>query len=201
AFALDGKHEGVACRKCHTGISAPEVPLGRKVVDYGGARRECVACHGDKDPHKGEFGRVCESCHKTTTFGAKDFKHPRAPDFFGGQHEHVACEKCHVPGKALQPFRTGASGAVIAAIASPSTAPGAAVPAKAPLMECASCHDTATFAMSTYTHRVMEDFFGGFHGRYACKECHKSETGQFPAGRGTAVRLMVGRACSACHRQ
>ncbi|PYR01209.1 MAG: hypothetical protein DMF96_00810 [Acidobacteria bacterium] len=295
AFALDGKHEGVACRKCHTGISAPEVPLGRKVVDYGGARRECVACHGDKDPHKGEFGRVCESCHKTTTFGAKDFKHPRAPDFFGGQHEHVACEKCHVPGKMPQPFRTGASVAVIAAIASPSTAPGAAVPAKAPLMECASCHadvhlgqvglacerchaidgvkfaagrfshersqfpltgkhqstecakchltetrafpsgtgtamrlhpvdnrcqachkdphlgqvdaecqtchDTATFAMSTYTHRGMEDFFGGFHGRYACKECHKSETGQFPAGRGTAVRLMVGRACSACHRQ
>jgi hypothetical protein len=59
---------------------------------------------------------------------------------------------------------------------------------------------TATFDMPAFKHEGMDDFFGGFHGGYACVACHKKETGQFPAGRGTAVRLTVGRACAACHK-
>jgi hypothetical protein len=62
------------------------------------------------------------------------------------------------------------------------------------------CHQTASFSMAAFTHRGMDDFFGGFHAKYACKDCHKAETGQFPAGRGTATRFLVGRTCASCHR-
>ena len=286
-FALDGKHVGLECRQCHTQVSAREVPLVRKVADYRGAKRECVACHGEKDPHKGEFGRICESCHRSDTFKAKDFKHPRAPGFFAGQHEALKCEQCHVPAKAARPVRTGAS-------AIPMIPVAALASAKAPSMECASCHadvhlgqvgmacerchgvegvkfaavkfshdgshfpltgkhqgmecvkchktetrafpsgagaavlfnpvdtrclachkdphfgqvdakcetchQTATFALTSFAHKGMDDFFGGFHKKYACKDCHKPENRVYPAGRGTALRFLVGRTCADCHR-
>ena len=65
---------------------------------------------------------------------------------------------------------------------------------------CETCHQTATFAVSAFVHKGMDDFFGGVHGRYACKDCHKPEQRDYPAGRGTAVRFMVGRTCAACHK-
>jgi hypothetical protein len=294
AFALEGRHDGLTCRKCHTGISAGEVPLARRVVDFRGAVRACVSCHGDQDPHKGEFGRACDACHRPATFRMKEFRHPRAPEFYAGGHEKVSCEKCHVPGKALRPTRTGA--AIVASAWSPPP-PGKRTdaPPKGPSMECATCHtdvhlgqvgpacerchavdglrfaavkfsharssfpltgkhqsvecvkchrteertfpsgsgkamvlnpmgtqcqachkdphlgqidtrcetchQTDTFAVSKFTHRGMEDFFKGFHGQYACAACHKTETGRFPAGQGTAMRFQVGRTCAACHPQ
>lgn len=30
-------------------------------------------------------------------------------------------------------------------------------------------------------------------------DCHKKETGTFPAGAGTAIRFRVGTTCVACH--
>jgi hypothetical protein len=290
-FALEGKHDGLACAKCHTAVSAHDVPLARKVVDYRGAARECVACHGEKDPHKGEFGRACESCHRPATFAVKDFKHPRAPEFFGGQHDKVPCQQCHVAGKRQAPARTASArpAAVLVTSLSPSRSPSPSLS-----MECASCHtdvhfgqvgvacerchavdgakfsavrfshdtsrfqltgkhvgiecakchrtetrafpagtgaamvlnpmdgqcqachkdphfgqvdarcetchQTATFVVSAFVHKGMDDFFGGLHSRYACKDCHKSENRTYPAGRGTAVRFKVGRTCADCHK-
>lgn len=270
-FALDGKHEGLACIKCHTNVSDPGVPLAKKVVDFKGAQGSCVACHESKDPHKGAFGRACDSCHRPTGFAAKEFRHSRAPDFYGGQHAQVACEKCHVPDKTPQPVRAKApsmgcvschsdvhlgqvgtacerchavDGAKFAPVkfshdtshfpltgkhqvtecakchhtetrAFPSRT-GTAVAFAGTSMECRSCHkdphlgqveprcetchQTSSFAVATFTHQGMDDFFRGVHGKYACPACHKSETGAFPAGQGTAKRFLVGRTCSACHR-
>ncbi len=87
-----------------------DVPLVRKVVDYRGAQRECIACHGEKDPHKGEFGRTCDSCHRPDDVQASRTSSTRAHRrFFAGQHEKLTCAQCHVAGKALRPVRTGAS--------------------------------------------------------------------------------------------
>ena len=269
-FALDGKHVGLECAKCHTGLSSSEVPLARKVIDFGGAGNTCVACHGPKDPHKGEFGRVCDSCHRTATFGVKAFKHPGVPEFYLGSHEKVVCDKCHVPGRT--PIGTGPShptpacaschrdvhlGQVGAACESCHSVDGAqfkaakfaharttfALTGKHETTDCAkchrtdtrtfpaghgtammlkpmdtqckachtdphlgqvdtkceTCHQTAAFKLPTFTHKGLEDFFAGFHGKYRCVVCHKNETGAFPAGRGTAVRLLVGRTCVGCH--
>jgi len=161
---------------------------------------ECASCHADV--HLGQVGLACERCHAIdgVKFAAGRFSHERSQFPLTGKHQSTECAKCHLTETRAFPSGTGTAmrlhpvdNRCQACHKDPHLGQVDA--------ECQTCHDTATFAMSTYTHRGMEDFFGGFHGRYACKECHKSETGQFPAGRGTAVRLMVGRACSACHRQ
>ena len=277
AFPLEAKHAGLACRKCHTGITGDEVPLARKAIDYGGAKTDCASCH--KDPHKGAYGVTCDGCHRPTTFDVAHFVHPRAQDFFGDRHTGVACEKCHVRAAIPQPVRTALipplmsappsmacaschadvhlgqldvscerchsiAGAKFAAVrfahessrfpltgkhqttecakchaTETRTFPAAAGRATQfhPASECRTCHidphlgqvdarcetchSTTTFAVPTYAHGGLDEFFAGFHGKYPCRSCHKQETRQFPAGAGTAVRFTVGRACVACHLQ
>jgi hypothetical protein len=273
AFALEGKHDGLACVTCHASVSAADVPLARKTADFSGAKAECVACHSEKDPHKGAFGRACDACHRTATFSVKEFRHPREPVFFAGQHQPVACEKCHVPDNTVRPSRAtspsmtcvschsdthlgqltsaceqchAVDGSKFKAVAFsheraqfPLTGrhettecakchptqtrafparTGAAVvfkPLEASCLSChkdphlgqvdqrcETCHTTTTFEVgSSFVHRGMEDFFRGFHSRYACKDCHKQERGHYPAGDGIAVRYVVGRTCAACHPQ
>lgn len=276
-FPLVGKHEPLACRKCHTSIAAEEVPLVRKVIDFGGVSPACVVCH--KDQHKGEYGRVCDACHRPDTFKPAGFTHPRVPEFFAGRHAGIACVKCHVrpadalaaraglpavPPRAKNPAITcdachadphlgqvGTACERCHAIDAAKFAPARfshertkfplsgrhlaiecvkchpsetrAYPARAGTAKrfssmssdcpachkdphlgqvdqpCAACHSTASFRLLVYAHRGMDDFFTGFHGRLPCKSCHKTETGQFPAGRGTAMRITVGRTCAACH--
>jgi hypothetical protein len=280
-FPMSGGHTGLACRKCHTRLgpgdapasaepAAPPRPAGaprtRAVVDFGGLKPACIGCH--KDQHKGEFGQACDGCHRTATFKAAGFTHPRAAEFFAGRHAGVACVKCHVrPGAAaakppsmacarchadphlgqvggdcerchaidaakFAPVKfshatgrfplTGKHGPLPCAKCHPSQT--AAFPAGtgtatrlAPLSpecaschkdphlgqvdaRCASCHATETFKLASYTHSGLDSVFGvATHSRLPCKSCHKTETGQFPAGRGTALRLKVGRTCLECH--
>ena len=270
-FALKGRHDGLACAKCHTSVSTGDVPLARVVADFSGARTECVSCHLDRDPHKGTFGRACDACHTVTTFSVKDFRHPNDPAFFAGQHEPVACEKCHNADTAERPAPATlpvfdcvschrdphlgqlasscdqchrVDGAKFAAVAFSHerarlpltgkhettsctkchasetrafpTHSGTAVTYKPLPLECRSCHQdphfgqvdqkcetchtTTTFTVgNTFQHQGMDDFFRGFHGRYACVDCHKKERRQYPAGVGIAVRFAVGRTCAACH--
>ncbi len=278
-FPLVGKHEGLECRKCHTSIAAAEVPLPRKVIDFGGVSQACVTCH--KDQHKGEYGRVCDACHRPVTFKADGFTHPRSPEFFAGRHTGVTCVKCHVrPSDQAVAVRAGVPAAAVPRAKNPAmtcstchadvhlgqvgtacegchaidaakfaparfahegtkfplagkhrsvecvkchpsetgTFPAGSGTAKRlrpvsnqcgtchkdPHMgqveaACATCHSTSSFRLLAYSHKGLEDFFNGFHGRLPCRSCHKTETGEFPAGRGTAIRLKVGRTCASCH--
>ncbi len=194
-FALAGRHAGLACRKCHTALSAEEVPLARKVLDFGGLRAACVACH--KDQHKGEFGAICDACHRPTTFKAAGFVHPRAPEFFAGRHQGVACVKCHVRAAGAQP----------------------AGPVAVPSMGCTACHtdvhlgqvgtacdrchavNAARFAPARFSHETAGFPLTGRHRNVECVKCHPRETGVFPAGNGTAMRLKPrGRDCHECHK-
>jgi hypothetical protein len=220
-FALAGKHEALECRKCHTSL-APAVPGGasaqagagragvqagvggepgasprpagtaRPILDYGGLKAACVACH--KDEHKGQYGQACDNCHRPVTFKAAGFAHPRAPEFFGGRHAGLACVKCHAR-------------------------PGAPARATVPSMACGSCHadphfgqvgvacerchttDAAKFAPARFSHDAAPFQLTGKHKPLACAKCHPSETAVFPAGSGTAKRLApVSRECAACHK-
>ena len=278
SFPLVGKHEGLVCRKCHTGITPENVPADRKVIDFGGTKTECGSCH--TDPHKGTYGRTCDICHRPVTFRTAGFAHPRTPDFFAGRHTTVTCAQCHLR-SGLQP-----SHAATVATAGPPKPPSMvcnachadvhlgqvgtacerchaitgekfaatrfshqqaafplsgkhqttacakchpqetrAFPAgvgtarrltptptacaschKDPHMgqvsgECATCHSTDTFGLSAYTHTGLSDLFTRLHGGLACQSCHKTESGQFPKGKGTAIRFKVGRTCVSCHSQ
>jgi len=259
-------------------ISAEQVPMAQRVVDFGGANAECAACH--KDQHKAEYGRACDACHRPETFKVAGFVHRRSPEFFAGRHAGMACARCHVragavppegPGKPAVSRRaaapamlcgachadvhlgqvgpacerchtvaaarfaaarfsheagafplTGKHGALDCAkchateTATFPAGPGTARRLKPVSAECrachkdphlgqadvrcAACHSTASFRLLSYRHRGLEDLFGvGSHAKLPCRSCHKTETGQFPAGRGTAIRFKPGRTCLECH--
>jgi hypothetical protein len=276
-FALTGKHDGLACRKCHTSIATADLPLARQAVDFGGLKKDCVSCHEDK--HKGEYGRVCDACHRPMKFNVDGFTHPKAPEFFADQHAPLKCVKCHVPAPTQ-----GGRMVLASAAASPASPPsmecrtchadvhlgqvgvacdrchainGAKFAAtkfshergafpltgRHQIIDCAkchpaetrkfpagngtakrlnpmasecrechkdphlgqvdtpckTCHTTVSFSIFSYPHPGLSNVFSGLHVTVRCQECHKPETGRFPAGQGTAVRFKVGRTCQECH--
>lgn len=48
---------------------------------------DCAACHTNRDPHRGLFGRECASCHLVTSWALAGFRHP-SPD-------SKDCAQCH----------------------------------------------------------------------------------------------------------
>jgi hypothetical protein len=202
-FPLTGKHEPLACRKCHTGIAPPDAPAPRREIDFGGVNAACVTCH--KDQHKGDFGRACDACHRPDTFKAAGFVHPRSPEFYAGRHAGVACVKCHTRPADVQAARAGL----------PAIPPRA----KNPATSCVTCHadphlgqvgtacdrchaiDAAKFAPAKFRHDAAKFTLTGRHKTVECAKCHPSETRAFPSGTGTARRL-TGTAtdCRSCHK-
>ena len=71
---------------------------------------------------------------------------------------------------------------------------------------CERCHTVAAqkFAAVKFSHAAAGFQLTGKHQAVACANCHKAETGTFPAGTGTAVRYKsatgAGTACSVCHK-
>lgn len=195
-LALDGKHIGVACAKCHTTASADSVPLAQRVVDFSGADRRCVTCHRSVDPHKGDFGQACDSCHKTATFDVKAFTHAGLPDFYDGAHRPVSCDKCHVPPR--RPTATGPDYPTTACSLCHRDVHFGQVGAA-----CESCHrvDSAAFKAVAFSHGRAAFPLTGKHAEIECAKCHKTEARAFPAGDGSAMVLKpIDTQCRACHQ-
>jgi hypothetical protein len=57
-FILDGAHDGLACKACHT----------EPVKDQFQMANTCAGCHRQDDIHRGEFGADCARCHNTRSF-------------------------------------------------------------------------------------------------------------------------------------
>jgi hypothetical protein len=108
-YALEGKHAGLECAKCHTpkNITAAE----RALIKYQdlsksffGLSQNCVSCH--EDYHKGQLGTDCQRCHNVSDWkAAKQFDHSKTRYPLTGLHIQVACEKCHKPDKPGGPAR------------------------------------------------------------------------------------------------
>jgi Cytochrome c7 and related cytochrome c len=159
----------------------------------------CGTCHADV--HLGQVGAACDRCHAVdgVKFAPSRFSHEAAGFAITGKHQSVPCVKCHPSETRTYPAGSGTakrlkpmSGECQACHKDPHL--GQVQP------KCATCHSTATFTVSAYTHPGLEYTFGvGSHDRLPCKSCHKTETRQFPTGFGTALRLTVGRTCKDCH--
>jgi hypothetical protein len=196
-----GRHAGVACVKCHTrpaDIQAARAGLPAVPPRAKQPATTCDSCHAD--PHLGQVGAACERCHAidAAKFAAAKFSHDTAKFKLTGRHRTAECIRCHPSETRAYPSGTGTAKRFITT----STECGACH--KDPHLgqsdpQCATCHATTSFKLLTYTHREMDSLFTSFHGRLPCRSCHKTETGQFPAGYGTAMRFKVGRACTACH--
>jgi hypothetical protein len=61
-FALTGAHRTVACDTCHRTAG------NERVAAVSAARNDCAQCHRRNDPHQGQFGADCGSCHSTDSF-------------------------------------------------------------------------------------------------------------------------------------
>lgn len=223
-FALTGKHQGPSCEQCHRPGASGVISLPRtaavtplrvapatrgaaaRVVDFKGLKSACVSCHADV--HQAELGTACESCHSVSSFAVRTYAHKASGPFFAGQHASLRCEQCH---QGLAPAQ-----AAVAASRVPVT-PLAVRFTKA-ARACVSCHTDIHLGQFTATcetcHTVETAKFGvtldhakqtafaltGRHAAVVCRDCHKTETGRFPAGSGTAVRLKgVGVTCASCH--
>jgi hypothetical protein len=196
-------------------VSSPRPPGAspRGAQDFRGLSATCVSCHADV--HRGELGAACEQCHTARTFAVTSFAHAKPRPFFEGEHRTVACAKCHAPapaasrgaGPAAPQPRRGAA-------VEPAPRTGFTTTATA----CASCHqdvhlgqvgsrceschavDGARFALVGFSHETTTFPLTGKHAPLLCDACHKKDTRDFPAGRGTATRLTdIGAECVACH--
>ena len=62
-FKLEAAHKDLECAACHlSGTNADEQPTA------------CYGCHRADDPHRTGFGRQCDQCHNTTSFGEIDMR-------------------------------------------------------------------------------------------------------------------------------
>lgn len=199
-FALTGKHAPLACSACHKGVAAGNVPAARRVADFRGLQGACASCHNDV--HAGELGTTCERCHSSSGFRMAAFVHPRFADFFAGQHAPVACDQCHMRDK---PAGRVAASTVAVRFKNVSTACATChrdAHAGQEGTACEACHSikAARFAADGFSHAKTAFALTGRHESLVCADCHKRETGAFPAGTATSVRYKGTPAqCRACH--
>ncbi len=196
-YALQGKHAGLACVKCHNPehISSSEratIKIKDLSKTYLGVSPACVTCH--EDHHHGRLGQNCLQCHnyedwKAVTVGKFDHSQTRYP--LTGLHAEVACEKCHTPGPDRQPRYAGiAFGQCSDCHADPHRGSFA--------QTCQTCHNTSGWKRVS-TARLNESFdhsktkfsLLGKHLEVGCTQCHEG---------GDFKKPLQFAQCMDCHR-
>jgi hypothetical protein len=88
-FKLEGKHQVVACTKCHT--AAP--------VTYKPTKTACIDCHQSQDVHQAKLGTDCAKCHDAHGTTQK-FDHNTMTEYvLDGAHARADCVGCHASGE------------------------------------------------------------------------------------------------------
>ncbi len=203
-FALEDKHAGIACVKCH-------VPMGEETA-YRFRSDACSVCH--TDVHNGQFRAApyenrCESCHSVKGFRATTYtpaRHAKSRFPLSGAHAAVVCTDCHRSRTDVYPAPP-----VAFHFKSDSCSDCHADPHKGELAGrmaelradglpkgCEACHTTRQWdVISGFDHATTAFPLEGAHRAVACESCHKTRTAQ--AGmKGVAFRSAP-RVCSACH--
>ena len=203
-YPLTGKHSEVKCDKCHLAraVATKRTAAGQPIPVYRPIpHRECSDCHAD--PHGGDLGPKCGSCHETTRFQSvarSAFDHDRTRYALRGRHATVACAKCHQPGspKGKRPAYGSCGTCHADAHAGTATLAGRAA-------DCASCHDVGGFIPATFTvgqHRQSRYPLEGKHRQVRCSACHVKNPSGVPRSRlgssGTLMRPTFAR-CRDCH--
>jgi len=89
AFKLTGKHAGLACERCHTGVGA-----SAKGPQF--TPQDCYSCHAKDDKHNGTFGQQCGQCHTPAGWANAKFDHSIFPVNHGSRGgQQASCQTCH----------------------------------------------------------------------------------------------------------
>ena len=169
-FPLTGKHAGVECGGCHK--------PGKK---FSEAPKTCVGCHDADQPHKGNLGTECQSCHGASDWtSVAPFDHGKATGFIlAGAHATASCSQCHGATVTSKPPKGCA------------TCHAAQDAHKGQLgKDCAACHQTAAWRQDvTFNHAKTKFPLLGQHAAVACEACHAT-----PAFQDARAE------CAACHK-
>ena len=195
-FALVGRHQSVACEKCHAMVPDKVNPKDhefRRFVPVKNAK--CTDCH--KDAHEGRLGNNCEGCHTPadwrTVIGAS-FDHERTRYPLRGRHSKVPCERCHKTRASKEKLKFGACRDCHTDYHSGTFARQSAKGA------CESCHSVEGFSPSSYRieQHAKTDFpLHGAHLAVPCVACHV-----VPNAKGTSKHRFEWKStkCRDCHR-
>ncbi len=183
-FPLEGGHLSVDCADCHkTGEKQRKTPT------------DCAGCHTDDEPHNGQLGASCASCHVVASWTTVSFDHATTAFALIGAHGKVECMACH-EGEVWKGLRTTCA----SCHAKDDVHKGSLG------VNCASCHSEQSWTVSQFDHVQTGFRLVGAHAKADCQTCHKGALGD-PLPRdcnGCHVRDDVhkgdnGANCESCH--
>ncbi len=169
-FSLLGAHAALTCSTCHKQSMDEPLPT------------TCSGCHSP-DPHAGQLGNNCESCHNNTSFTANlRFDHQLSTFPLLGLHALLQCDDCHAGLR----FHDAAE--------SCESCHAADDPHQGRMgTSCGSCHNPVGWAVTKFDHGQKTGFeLSGHHADLSCESCH-----QHPV----MLRAESQQECSQCHKQ
>lgn len=167
-YPLTGAHVKAACASCHG-----------QGDNYRGITTVCATCHRKDEPHKGQLGRNCQTCHDTADWKrTKPFNHASTGFALTGAHSQATCKSCHA-GERWK----GIGSTCVSCHAKDDAHRGSRG------TNCASCHRTSSWKAVTFDHDSTGFPLVGGHAATACAGCH---------GAGNANKHPA-RTCFGCH--
>lgn len=185
-FALNGAHRTTKCTGCHTGNL-----YGVKIATT------CVACHKANDPHKGQLGPQCESCHNESSWKKNvEFDHELSRFPLLGRHQNVPCASCH-KSRAYRDVEKSCSGCHADTHHQQRLGPN-----------CQNCHNAFAWTRWKFDHQRTNFPLTGAHVGLKCESCHNKPTGSVVTAPTSCFgchqsddthRGTFGRECAKCH--
>lgn len=158
-FALEGTHQIIDCKMCHTSMVFSEAPM------------ECIDCH--LDVHNQSVGNDCARCHETGHWLVDDIPELHEQNGFPlmGVHTGLSCIECHQSETGLRFDRVG-NDCINCHQEDFLTAQNPDHQASGFSTDCSDCHDP--FGFGWQTDLVDHDLFPLVQGHAlpSCSECH-----------------------------
>ena len=192
-YPLTGKHQPVACAKCHEPAAK-----GQPVLFKGLMYSSCQSCH--MDPHRGgfqeaKFRGTCETCHVTGGWKlnrpGESFDHKATKFPLKGKHVETPCAKCHKDSD----YHRQIAFERCADCHDRDDPHKGQFKERAAGSDCQSCHDEKDWKKALFdkeTHKKSAFPLEGKHADVECLDCHQ------PKGKD-AVYMTRKLICSACH--
>jgi nitrate/TMAO reductase-like tetraheme cytochrome c subunit len=161
-FALEGRHQSVACRSCHENLV------------FTSKSPDCASCH--TDVHKNELGTNCVRCHSSDGWVVPDMraKHEGTRFPLLGRHGLISCDDCHA-----RETSSRFAGTPVACIAchkkeyDATTAPNHVAAGFG--VECMTCHRVNDLSWpGGFDHNLTSFPLTGIHQTIPCSDCHKN---------------------------
>ncbi|MEW6599590.1 MAG: hypothetical protein AB1499_01330 [Nitrospirota bacterium] len=164
-FKLEGKHQNVACEKCHSKKEIQFTEFGTlKQVSVGEFRsveyKSCVSCHEDK--HNGKYEKACEKCHVPDGWEPKMFLHDPLTAELQGVHNTLSCVQCH---KQIKNYK---------GLDSSCTSCHRDVHFNQFGRFCGDCHRQQSWVPTNFKHTGVGFRLVGGHRKAECTDCHKN---------------------------